>query len=50
MNIGIFGKVFQRQDLIGVFDAALSHGIRHLQFNMSSVGLPTLPAEIPDSV
>jgi sugar phosphate isomerase/epimerase len=48
MDFGIFAKIFVRPSLEQVLDAAVERGLRHIQFNLSSVGLPTLPAELHD--
>jgi sugar phosphate isomerase/epimerase len=48
MDFGIFAKTFVRPSLGQVLDAVVERGLRHIQFNLSSVGLPTLPAELPD--
>ena len=48
MDFGIFAKIFVRPSLGQVLDAVVERGLRHIQFNLSSVGLPTLPAELQD--
>jgi sugar phosphate isomerase/epimerase len=48
MDFGIFAKTFVRRSLAQVLDAVVARGLRHIQFNLSSAGLPTLPAELPD--
>ena len=48
MDFGIFAKIFVRPSLGQVLDAVVERGLRHVQFNLSSAGLPTLPAELPD--
>jgi sugar phosphate isomerase/epimerase len=48
MDFGIFAKIFVRPSLGEVLDAVVETGLRHIQFNLSSAGLPTLPAELPD--
>jgi sugar phosphate isomerase/epimerase len=48
MDFGIFAKIFVRPSLGQVLDAVVERGIRHIQFNLSSAGLPTLPAELQD--
>ena len=48
MDFGIFAKIFVRPLLGQVLDAVVERGLRHVQFNLSSAGLPTLPAELPD--
>ena len=49
MEFGIFGKIFVRPSLEQVLDAVAERGLRHIQFNFSSAGLPTLPAELQDT-
>ncbi len=46
MILGIFARTFERPSLEGVLDAVQSHGLRAVQFNMASAGLPSMPAEI----
>jgi sugar phosphate isomerase/epimerase len=48
MDFGIFAKIFVRPSLEQVLDAVVDRGLRHIQFNLSSVGLLTLPAELQD--
>lgn len=43
MEIGIFAKTFVRPTLGETLDAVAEHGVRTVQFNLSCVGLPTLP-------
>ena len=43
MELGIFAKTFARPTLEGALDAVASHGLTIVQFNLSCVGLPTLP-------
>ncbi|MBT4820612.1 MAG: sugar phosphate isomerase/epimerase [Lentisphaerae bacterium] len=47
MQIGIFTKTFPRFSLELVLDAVVAAGLRYVQLNMESVGLPSLPDEIP---
>jgi len=47
MQIGIFTKIFPRSSLRPVLDAVAATGLRCVQFNMESVGLPPMPDEIP---
>ena len=42
MHLGIFAKTFPRPTLEETLDAVVGHGLTHVQFNMSCVGLPTL--------
>jgi sugar phosphate isomerase/epimerase len=44
--LGIFARTFERPSLEGVLDAAQAHGLRAVQFNMASAGLPTMPTQI----
>jgi sugar phosphate isomerase/epimerase len=46
MRLGIFAKTFARPTLEETLDAIASHGLTDVQFNMSCVGLPTLPDAI----
>lgn len=46
MRLGIFAKTFVRPTLDETLDAIAAHGLTHVQFNMSCVGLPTLPEVI----
>lgn len=46
MKIGIFAKTFRRQTIEELFQASASYGINFLQFNLSCVGLETLPANV----
>jgi sugar phosphate isomerase/epimerase len=48
MELGIFAKTFPRPTLEQTLDAVASHGITHVQFNMSCVGLPTLPDKLDE--
>ncbi|HRW46606.1 MAG: sugar phosphate isomerase/epimerase [Caldilineaceae bacterium] len=43
MEIGIFAKTFVRPTVGETLDAVAEHGLRTVQFNLSCVGLPTLP-------
>jgi sugar phosphate isomerase/epimerase len=49
MDFGIFAKIFVRPSLGQVLDAVVERGLRYIQFNLSSVGLPTLPTELRDT-
>ena len=49
MDFGIFAKIFARPSLGQVLDAVVERGLRHIQFNLSSVSLPTLPAELQEA-
>jgi sugar phosphate isomerase/epimerase len=48
MHLGIFAKTFPRPTLEETLDAIANRGLTHLQFNMSCVGLPTLPERIEE--
>ena len=50
MQLGIFAKTFVRPTLEETLDAVVDHGLRHVQFNMSCAGLPTLPERIDESL
>lgn len=47
--IGIFAKTFNRESLLEILQAAKSEGFDLIQFNMSCVGLPSLPDHIPEN-
>ena len=49
MDFGIFAKTFVRPSLEQVLDAVVEQGLRHIQFNLSSADLPTLPAELREA-
>jgi sugar phosphate isomerase/epimerase len=49
MHLGIFAKTFSRPTLGATLDAIVAHGLAHVQFNLSCVGLPTLPDEIDEA-
>ena len=46
MEIGIFAKTFERDTLVETLDTVVSHGFRHIQFNMQCAGLAPMPDEI----
>src|SRR6266851_2756955 len=46
MEIGIFAKTFYCKTLDATLDAVRAHGLKFVQFNMTCVGLPTLPEAI----
>ena len=48
MQLGIFAKTFPRPTLEETLDAVVGHGLTHVQFNMSCVGLPTLPDKLDE--
>jgi len=48
MDFGIFAKTFVRPSLAEALDAVAERGLRHIQFNLTSVGLPTLPPELQE--
>ena len=50
MHLGIFAKTFPRPTLEETLDAVAGHGLTHVQFNMSCVGLPTLPERIDEEL
>jgi sugar phosphate isomerase/epimerase len=45
MQLGIFAKTFARPDVDGCLRAVAEAGIPAVQFNLSVVGLPTIPTE-----
>jgi sugar phosphate isomerase/epimerase len=48
MELGIFAKTFPRPTLEQTLDAIASHGLTHIQFNMSCMGLATLPDKLDE--
>ena len=50
MQLGIFAKTFPRPTLERTLDAVVAHGLTHMQFNMSCVGLPTLPDKLDEGL
>ena len=50
MKIGIFARTFEAPTLAGVLDAVAAHGIRHIQFNVSCMGLSDMPDGLDYSV
>jgi sugar phosphate isomerase/epimerase len=50
MQLGIFAKTFVRPKFEEALDALASYGLTHVQFNMSCVGLPTLPDRIDEDL
>jgi sugar phosphate isomerase/epimerase len=50
MHLGIFAKTFARPTLEETLDAVTGYGLTHVQFNMSCVGLPTLPERIEEGL
>jgi sugar phosphate isomerase/epimerase len=49
MQLGIFAKTFVRPNVEETFKAIANHNIHAVQFNMSTVGLASLPDKISDS-
>jgi len=47
MKLGVFAKTYKRPSLDETLDAVQASGLQLIQFNMTSVGLPTLPEQIP---
>jgi sugar phosphate isomerase/epimerase len=48
MQLGIFAKTFPRPTLEETLDAVASHGLTQVQFNMSCMGLATLPDKLDE--
>jgi len=46
MQIGIFAKIFPRSTLEDTLDAVIQHDLHCIQFNMTCVGLPSMPEAI----
>jgi len=49
MHLGIFAKTFPRPTLEETLDAVVAHGLTQIQFNMSCLGLATLPDRLDES-
>lgn len=49
LRLGIFARTFARPRLEEVLDAVVEHGFRHVQFNLSCAGLPTLPDALDEA-
>ena len=49
MEIGVFSRTYETDDLQETFSRMTHDGIYHTQFNFSNVGLQSLPEEIDDS-
>jgi sugar phosphate isomerase/epimerase len=43
MQLGIFAKTFSRPTFEEGLDAVVEHALKHVQFNLATAGLPTLP-------
>jgi sugar phosphate isomerase/epimerase len=50
MQLGIFSRTFTRPTLAETFDAVVAHELHCVQFNMTCVGLPSLPDHIEKNV
>jgi len=50
MKIGIFAKTFSRPTIEELFQAIAGYGINSVQFNLSCVGLETLPENVPSEL
>lgn len=50
MQLGIFAKTFARPTVEEAFDAVAAHGLRCVQFNFASAGLPSLPDQIDSAM
>ncbi len=48
MHLGIFAKTFPRPTLEETLDAVVAHSLTHIQFNMSCLGLATLPDHLDE--
>ncbi len=48
MELGIFAKTFPRATLEQTLDAVVAHGLTQIQFNMSCMGLATLPDKLDE--
>ena len=50
MEPGIFETTFDRPTLEERLDAVTAHGVRWVQFDLASAGLPSLPTSIPEEL
>lgn len=50
MHLGIMARTFPRSSLEETLDAIADLGIRHVQFNFSCAGMPTLPDRIDEDL
>lgn len=50
MQLGIFARTFPRPTLEETFDAVIAHELHCVQFNMSCVGLTSLPDHIENDL
>jgi sugar phosphate isomerase/epimerase len=50
MQLGIFAKTFSRPTLEETLDAVIQHDLHCIQFNMTCVGLPSMPEAIDPAV
>lgn len=50
MKLGIFSKIYNNYCLDEAFLKIREHGIKNIQFNMSNVGLESLPEHINDNI
>jgi hypothetical protein len=48
MKIGIFAKTFSRPTIEDLLEAIAGYEIYSAQFNLSCVGLETLPTNVPE--
>ena len=47
MKLGVFAKTYERKSLEATLDAVQADGIDLIQLKMTSVGLPTMPEQVP---
>ena len=50
MEPGIFATTFPRPTLEATLDAVAEHGLRWVQFDLATAGLPSLPDRVPDEL
>ena len=50
MNLGIFAKTFSGHNLEAILTKVVAHRFSGIQFNLSCVGLPSLPQVVPDEL
>ena len=50
MELGIFAKTYKRDSLDDILDAVVADGFSSVQFNMSCVGLESMPVKVDDTI
>ena len=49
MELGVFSRTYEVGDLNETYRRMTAHGLHHTQFNLSNVGLPSLPETVEDT-